>query len=581
MGSGSASKFMNMWRSGRVLAMDIGAGELKIAEFTRGRGGWELTHLAMQPMAIEPGSEADPTLAIVGGLQDLMREKKLRPAPVVLSVTGQSAFLRLVKLPPVKRSKLHQTIQFEAQQNVPFPINEVVWDYQLMGTSQHELNVMLVAIKTELVATLTDCVEAVGLEVELVDVAPMALYNAVRYNYVDVDGCVLVIDIGARSTNLVFVEEGRFFSRNLPIMGTGNVITQQLMKEFNLSFKDAEELKRTHATVAFGGAYEDFADKVISKVSKTVRSVMTRLHVEVERTINFYRTQQEGNAPVRVLLAGGTSIIARTDEFFKEKLKTDVEYLNPFRNVIVNEAISAEEIGACAHVMGEVVGVGLRHMLPCPLEINLLPPKIVADKAFRRKQPLLIAAAVSLVLVVGCWWLYFAVMAEKLEARMEKIRAAVSRLEAVETQMQPVESRVAELRERSARLEDLARRRTRWLRLIDSIHAGLLDGMWLVELAPLADGAAPAAGGRRGRGAEAAEPESAETAEMAGKIKAIMVKGFIFADKATDKSIAQFRDNLRACPEFDEQTQIELQPIPNQNDYAREFSIKIVLREPL
>ena len=318
----------------------------------------------------------------------------------------------------------------------------------------------------------------------------MALYNTVRYNYVDVEGCILVIDIGARSTNLVFVEEGRFFSRNLPIMGTGNVITQQLMKEFDLSFKDAEELKRTHAAVAFGGAYEDYADKVISRVSKTVRGVMTRLHVEVERTINFYRTQQNGRAPDLVLLAGGTSVIACMDDFFKKKLKAEVEYLNPFRNVVVNNAITSEEIAACAHVMGEVVGVGLRHMLPCPLEINLLPPKIAAAKAFRRKIPLLFAAAAALVLILGCWWLYFAVMAEKLGARMEKIRTVVSRLESVEARLKPIEVRVADLRERSAVLEDLVQRRARWLHLLDSLHASLPDGMWLVDVAPMADAVA-------------------------------------------------------------------------------------------
>lgn len=578
IGSG-ASRFMNLWRSGRVLAMDIGAGELKIAEFVRSGGGWELARLAMQPMAIEPGSDADPSLAIIGALQDLLKSKKLRPAPVVLSVTGQSAFLRLVKLPPVKRSKLYQTIQFEAQQNVPFPINEVVWDYQLMGASQNELNVMLVAIKTELVSALTDCVEAVGLEVELVDVAPMALYNTVRYNYVDVEGCILVIDIGARSTNLVFVEEGRFFSRNLPIMGTGNVITQQLMKEFDLSFKDAEELKRTHAAVAFGGAYEDYADKVISRVSKTVRGVMTRLHVEVERTINFYRTQQNGRAPDLVLLAGGTSVIACMDDFFKKKLKAEVEYLNPFRNVVVNNAITSEEIAACAHVMGEVVGVGLRHMLPCPLEINLLPPKIAAAKAFRRKIPLLFAAAAALVLILGCWWLYFAVMAEKLGARMEKIRTVVSRLESVEARLKPIEVRVADLRERSAVLEDLVQRRARWLHLLDSLHASLPDGMWLVDVAPMADAVAPIEGRRRGRRSEPAAP--AAGTDVAADMRVIKVKGLIFADKATDKSIAQFRDNLRAKPEFDDETQIELQPIPNQNDAVREFTMKVVLREPL
>ncbi|MCA1810268.1 MAG: type IV pilus assembly protein PilM [Lentisphaerae bacterium] len=544
-----------MFKSNRVLAMDVGAGEIKVAAFARTRAGWELTHMALRELLTDPTSDTDPSLAIISSLQDMLKEKAIVPAPVVMSVTGQSAFLRLVKLPPVKRNKLHQTILYEAQQNVPFPINEVVWDYQLMGDSQNELNVMLVAIKSEIVASLTDCVEAVGLEVELVDVAPMALYNTVRYNYVDVEGCILVIDIGAKSTNLVFVEEGRFFSRNLPIMGTGNIITQQLMKEFNLSFKDAEELKRTHASVAFGGAYEDYADKVISRVSKTVRGAMTRLHVEVERTINFYRTQQGGNAPNLVLLAGGTSVIARTDDFFNEKLKINVEYLNPFRNLIVNKSISAEEIGECAHVMGEVVGVGLRHMLPCPLEINLLPPKLVEAKAFQRRQPFLVAAALSLLLLTGCWWVYFASMAQKLQQRKDKVREVVSRLEVVEARMQPIESRIAQVQDSARRLQQVVLRRVRWLQLLDQIHGSLLDGMWLVSLAP----------------------EAGPT----GNIESIVVRGFIFADKASDKSVAQFRDNLRASLEFDQKTEIERAPLPHQDDYAREFTVRIVLSETL
>jgi len=233
---------MSFFKSNRVIAMDIGAAQLKLAEFMVVKAGIELTNLAVCPMGIEPGSEADPTMAIIDAIQVVLKEKAIRPGPVVLSVTGQSAFLRLVKLPPVKRNKIYQTILYEAQQNVPFPMDEVVWDYQLMGSSENELNVMLVVIKKDIVQNLTDCVEAVGLEIELVDVAPMALYNAVRYNYGELKGCTLVVDIGARSTNLVFMEEGRFFSRNLPIVGTGNIITQQLMKEFSMSFKDAEEL---------------------------------------------------------------------------------------------------------------------------------------------------------------------------------------------------------------------------------------------------------------------------------------------------------------------------------------------------
>jgi len=577
---------MSFFRSNRVIAMDIGAAQLKLAEFAVVKAGIELTNLAVCPMGIEPGNEADPTMAIVDAIQGVLKEKAIRPGPVVLSVTGQSAFLRLIKLPPVKRSKIYQTILYEAQQNVPFPMEEVVWDYQLMGSSENELNVMLVVIKKDIVQNLTDCVEAVGLDIELVDVAPMALYNAVRYNYGELKGCTLVVDIGARSTNLVFMEEGQFFSRNLPIVGTGNVITQQLMKEFNMSFKDAEELKFAHASVAFGGSYEDYSDKVLSKVSKTVRGVMTRLHVEVERSINFYRTQQGGANPNRMLLAGGTSVIARTDEFFKEKLKMDVEYLNPFRNIIVSENISEEVIGACAHVMGEAVGVGLRYALPCPLEINLLPANIMADKGFQRKQPFLVAAGIASVLIVLCWWFFFHTMTQRIALRQVAVRAQVSQLEAVEAQLQPIEARQAELTAKAETLADMTFLRTQWLDVLNGIHNCMLDGMWLVSFVPVTkagteDGRqTPDDGrqaGRRGRRAAAALGQEAG----ATKWTHIQIKGLIFSDKATDRSIAEFRDRLRQSPLFSESTEILLAPLPNLDDYARQFTMEIGLKQPL
>ncbi len=575
---------MKWLRSNRVIALDVGASQLKLAEFQVDNSGLELTNIALTSLGGEPGREEDATLAIIEALQGILKARGIARGPVVLSVTGQSALLRLVKLPPVKRSRIYQTVLYEAQQNVPFPMEEVVWDYQLMGSSENELNVMLVVIKKDIVENLTDCVEAVGLDVELVDVAPMALYNAVRYNYGALEGCTLVMDIGARSTNLVFMEEGQFFSRNLPTVGTGNVITQQLMKEFNLSFKDAEELKFAHASVAFGGSYEDYSDKVLSKVSKTVRGVMTRLHVEVERSINFYRTTQGGKAPSRVLLAGGTSVIARTDEFFREKLKLDVEYLNPFRNVVVNQRITEEEIGACAHVMGEVVGVGLRFALPCPLEINLVPARIQAEKAFRRKQPALVAALASLILIALCWWYFFHTMTGRISKRSETIQTQVAQMEAVEARLVPIEARQAELRERSRVLADLTVLRPRWIEVLDQLHACLLDGMWLVDLAPVTKAAEP------GAAAATVSPDEVPGQRAAAALAAIgsaprythlQVRGLIFADKATDRSIAQFRDRLRQSPMFGEGTEIQLAPMPNADDYARQFTLEVALKQPL
>jgi hypothetical protein len=354
------------------------------------------------------------------------------------------------------------------------------------------------------------------------------------------------------------------------------MITQQLMKEFELPFKEAEELKYAHATVAFGGAYEDYSDKVISKVSKTVRGVMTRLHIEMERSINLYRHQQGGRSPTRLLLAGGGSVIARTDEFFKEKMKIDVEYFNPFKNVIVNDAITEDEIGRCAHLMGEVVGVGLRHALSCPLEINLVPPKIIAERSFHRKQPFLIGAAFGVALVAFLWLLYFSVTTDILHAKKLKAVEKVAQLEAVENRLLPVEKKQKIVRQQIVELAGLVRQRTLWLEILDNIHSCMPDGMWIVSLVPVkktpSAGNVPKSSRGQSRGAQSSAP-----AEKG--FDAIMVKGLIFADKASDNSIAQFRDSLRELPMFGANTEIRLQPPPAQDDFARQFEMEIELEE--
>ncbi|NLB55311.1 MAG: pilus assembly protein PilM, partial [Lentisphaerae bacterium] len=449
------------------------------------------------------------------------------------------------------------------QQNVPFPINEVVWDYQLMGGSEDELNVVLVAMKSELIESITDCISALNLTLEIVDVAPMALYNAVRYNYGDFDGCTLVMDLGARSTNLIFLEENRFFSRNLPV-GTGNAITQQIMKEFELPFEAAEELKLTHASVAFGGAYEDYSDKVLSRVSKTVRNAMTRLHVEVERSMNFYRTQQGGTLPKRILLAGGTSVIQRMDEFFKEKLKVDVYYINPFRNIVIGDKVADEDVLQNAQIMGETVGVALRYVMPCPLEVNMLPAKVIAEKNFERKKPFFIIGGLGLIFVAICWILYFFRMGQLVDERIDIIKPEVQRLAAVEQQLSRVENDKKLLIDDAETLTALIATKTAWAEVINEIHSRMPDGMWLMTFKP-----------QQGMLQDRAYVEA---------YTGIEVRGMIFNDKATERTIRDFRDSLKSSEFFKEdanETKITLSPLPGPNDYVREFTIEVGLENPI
>src|SRR5262249_15024040 len=123
--------------------------------------------------------------------------------------------------------------------------------------------------------------------------------------------------------------------------------------------------------------------------------------------MQFYRGQQGGSAPVRLFLSGGASIMAYTAQFFAEKLNVPVEYFNPFRNVQIDPAVNLEELARVAHSMGEVVGLGLRNLAHCPVELNLMPESTRKWRAFNEKKPFLIATVFTMVGVIGVAGLLF------------------------------------------------------------------------------------------------------------------------------------------------------------------------------
>ncbi len=550
-----------MFASQRILSLNIGASKLVLAEFGMARsGGLELVRYGIAPLGVDPDSTADASAYIVSALRDLLRESGIRPGPVAVSIAGQVVFPRYVKLPPTTPDKVGQMVRYEAQQNVPFPMDEVVWDYQLIGQEgSGDLSVMLVAVKTDIVENLTACIEAAGLEAERVDVSPMALYNVVRYNYSDLGGCTMVLDMGARATNVIFVEGGRIFSRSIPVAGIA--ITKELMKEFELSFEDAEQLKLSHAFIGFGGAYEGPEVGVADRTSKLVRNVMTRMHAEINRTINFYRSQQGGSAPSMVLLAGGTAQIRHTATFLKDKLKTEVDYLNPFRNVAVSGEIPAERIARELYSLGEVTGVALRGAVACPVEIDLIPPAAARKRALRKSVPFyaICFAAVVAALLAGA---VFVLRMQKLhEDRLAHVEARLKEFESPNRSLMKIEAEKSSVLEKVEQLNAPREARTLWLQMLKDVHGCMVDGMWLTGLRPVTVGSG------------------------AGAYDAIEISGMAFRDKVKDEAISEkFIGALRNAGSFsDKPDRIKLKrikPVPG-TDYATEFIIEAGLRRPL
>src|SRR6058998_662984 len=307
----------------RLITLNIGSQTIGLAEFRVINGRLVLLSYLFRQTPLDPasGQRLDAHVALqetAVALREMMHEMHIHRGPVNYAVPAQSVFARFVKLPALDAEKIDKIISFEAQQNVPFPIDEVVWDYQLVGGGMGEqIQVVIVAIKRDLLGEINNAVEETGLRAQVVGVAPMGLYNAFCYNYTDLNGCSLLVDIGARTTNVLFIEAGRIFSRSLPIGGT--TITAAIAREFCESFAAAEARRKRDGFVALGGAAEP-ADPNVGRVSKIVRSTMTRLHAELMRSITHYSAQQQGNRPSRIFLCGGSAGMPYVLEFFNEKL---------------------------------------------------------------------------------------------------------------------------------------------------------------------------------------------------------------------------------------------------------------------
>ncbi len=530
-----------MLNSKSFLCIDFGAGSLKIAEFEPNEAGsLQLKQYAVKSLGAEGSQDVSREATLLQGIKEVLAEKAFNSRQANICAPGFHVFSKFVKLPPVDTAKVTQIIHYEAQQNVPFPLEDVVWDYQILGaTPSGELEVLLVAIKADVVEGLFRTSEAGGLTLQLVDVSPAALCNAFRFNYGDLEGCTMLLDIGAKTSNLLFFEKGKVYSRSINI--GANSITQDFAAEARLSFGEADKIKIDVGFVSLGGAYEEPDNPHQAQISKIARQVMTRLHIQMNQTIQFYRGQQGGSAPQRLYLAGGASLMPYTAQFFAEKLNMPVEYFNPLRNIQMDPAINVEEIAQVAHMFGEVVGLGLRNLAQCPVELNLMPKSYLARKQFNQKRPYFIAAVFSLVLVVvlvGGFYHHIAGLkknlADKLSEQKEPLARASEDLEKALKERDKFANSVNQYRL-------LVEEKFYWTDLIQTLHGifvkveadsaqgpGFEQGIWIEKFEPIVPGGGATirrpVGGKERVGLPPPAGSSTTVAINAGKIEKIALK---------------------------------------------------------
>src|SRR5947199_468491 len=474
----------------RLTSLNIGSQTIGLAEFRVIHGRLVLVNYRFRETSLDPatGQRRDAHAALhetAVALREMMHEMHILRGPVNYAVPAQSVFARFVKLPALDAEKIDKIISFEAQQNVPFPIDEVVWDYQLVGGGMGEqIQVVIVAIKRDLLDEINNAVEETGLRTRILGVASMGLYNAFCYNYTDLQGCSLLVDIGARTTNVLFIEPGRIFSRSLPL--GSSAITAAIAKEFGESFAAAETRKNRDAFVALGGAAEP-ADPNIVRLSKIARSTMTRLHAELMRSVTHYRAQQQGDRPARIFLCGGGAGMPNMREFFQEKFELPVEFFNPLQNVSV--AGSVPQAARSAHILGELVGLALRSVAVCPMKLNLLPAGVVRRQDLETRQPFFIAAAACILLALLGWSAYYTRAAQVAQQTAQTMRQKNDSMRGPEAQLDKLKKQITALDNIATPLITAVNDRNFWPQILEDLNARLPEAdIWITELAATSGG---------------------------------------------------------------------------------------------
>ena len=465
----------------KYLTLNIGAATVELAEYeASSKGALTLLNYGTAHLAAPlDGGNAETILA--PAILEIVREKGIKPGPVALAISGQMAFQRFASIPMAGGAeKFEQLVRYEIEQNIPFPIDEMVCDRQIVGdTVDGDKSVLIVAAKIEQVEAITNAVAGAGFRVDVVDVAPLSLVNVVRQTNPD-EGCVVILDLGAKTTSLVIAEGDRIYNRAIPV--AGNAITKEISTALGCSPDEAEQLKREKGYVAVGGVTED-ADEVADRVSKACRAVLTRLNAEISRSINFYRSQQGGSAPVKLYLSGGTALLPQIDTFFAESLGIEVAFLNPLEAVQVAPQIDAAALESDAAFLAVPTGLALRFANLAPFAVNLLPPSLVADRAERARIPFLAAAGVALALGLVLVMLAVRHETELIVAQRDALQGSVSALSSFDKKVTAAQAKVDAAQAEAEKFRRLLASRSSAVQRLNAVRDSLVPGMWVEKWA--------------------------------------------------------------------------------------------------
>lgn len=466
-------------RAPRVLAVDIGAGHVACGVFSVGASGrLVLQQFALEPHSSDPSHESRWAMEIAQSLGAIGARSKLSGSAAI-AVPGHLALTKFIKTPSVAKEKRIKIVSFEAAENIPYPLEEVVWDHLVVADDGFDLEVMLTAVKFEAMQSLCSAADAAGFPVERATPAGLALYHGFRYNFPKVIEPVIVANVGARTTNLLFSEGDRFYLRTLAL--AGNVVTQAIAEELRIDFPSAETLK---IQVLSGRSDLPPGSPSRAAVHRAATSFCQRLQLEITRSAVNHRRHSGGGAAVALYLTGGGSMIEELPAVLAEKLRLPVERYEAFKNVDVSADARAAGAEAAAHVLADLVGLATRLVSPAETEASLLPPALTAVLAFKKRQPMLLAAAALATLSLAPAIYYLHHVATVTQERVSQYDAQLMPLRSVQNRNEENLRQIGDATKQITALRGAYETKANWINFLSNLQERLveIEDVWLDRL---------------------------------------------------------------------------------------------------
>jgi type IV pilus assembly protein PilM len=562
----------------KILSLDLGMQSLRLAEFAVSESGQlKLLRGAKKEFLLDPALDSSRPDQIRTALSEILLAWKLKSGKVACVVPAHSVFTRVVpmEVPGGLSGQMDAVARFEAQQNIPFPLEEVIWDYAVMGElPSGAVNIVFLAVKKDLLESLCSAVEGTGLQIAFITVAPIALHDALKYSgsVQDNTGTTLLIDIGSRTTNLVTSGTGPFFCRSIP--SGGLAVTSAIAKDIHATLDESELLKITRGSVGLGPGYEPPADPVEANLARITRQSLIKTQADIARSIGYYRTNLGGSDPTVILLSGGMAAMPYLAEFIQEKFQKPVGFWNIELEQTksgVNET-SEEFIKKNSNNMGELVGGALQFVPGIPhTPVNLLPPFIVKRQSFAKKIPVLACASAFFILSLLALGFFALSAAKTTRAATTEITQDAQRLELISKRINTLRSEQEEIRKTSSDLLSLVVFRAAYPRIIAELASKVPDRyLWITEIQPAVD---PTQKGSPSKPTDTT-------------IKALIVKGLYLDNPRQASVIDDFVVNLQSSELFDvkekEKSKIILQRNSPSGEYwAYPFALRIPLLKPV